>query len=409
MKVLHLNGSDEIGRRFNGLDIHDSLLGFGVESTLGCFWNHTSKEPWVFEPFPGKTLRKVATAVKLAESLSGHQSRFQFWSSQLFKHPNFIDADLVHLQVVHDYWFKLESVDELSRLKPTLWTWHDLWPLTGHCLSPVTCPRWQHGCGHCPDLRAPLRVARDRTDAEFERKHKLIRALNVDVTVATDWARRQIGPHLDGTNVRVHVLPFGIDTELFAPTRDRSILRGLGIAESSFVVMARSTPDPQKGFLALVTALDQLSAKHDITLLTVQQQGLAERHSKRLKVVDLPWMSDPQQLARVMAASDVFAMPSTGESFGMMALEAMACGVPVVHASETATAEVVSCPKLAVDSTELSASLSATFEWILSNPSEVQGLGKAARQRAETVYGMQQYLVSLVKLYEQVIEQHKAS
>lgn len=374
----------------------------GIESSLGSFWNVTSDEEWVFNAFPGRFKRLSAELVRAGEIVSGHQNRFQFWSSSILNHAKFLEADLVHLQVVHDHFLSLETVGRISRAKPTVWTWHDLWPVTGHCIFPESCPRLALGCGNCPDLAAPLPVFRDRTAAEFRRKHTFLQSISTDIHVTTDWMVDRVSPHLKGSAIRLHKLPFGVDHRLFQ-SHDRQVARkALGISDESFVIFTRSTEDPRKGFLPLLKVLDELSQENDITLVSVQTLGLAEKYTKHLKVIEFGWTNNAAEIVSLLSASDLFAMPSTGESFGMMALEAMSCARPVITVSGTATAEIVDQEALEVRPYKVQEDLHSVVTWAMQNREKLSELGEIARERALTSFSYSSYITGLSNLYAEV-------
>lgn len=405
MKILNISANDEMGSRFNGFDIHDALLSRGHDATLGCFWNHTSEKDWVFNIFPGTIRRLEAEVVRGIEVSTGYQSTLQWWSKGLIKSPEFLKADVVHLQVIHDHFFKMETIADVVRVKPTIWTWHDLWPVTGHCIFPVNCNRWDKGCGSCPDLLSPLPVFRDRTSEEYLRKVNFLASLEIDVHITTEWMRKQLEPHLSKSKVKLHVFPFGIDLDRFSPGGKDEIRSKLGLSDETFCVFARATDDERKGFKYLVSALDKLSHKYDITLITTQATGLTEKWSENLKVIEFPWTNDPDNLIELYAASDLFAMPSVGESFGMMALEAMACGKPVLTVRGTATAEVVGCPELELDPSKLSHDLEVTISNLIEDRVYTAELGRKARSRASEKFSMKMYLDNLTALYEKVVNE----
>lgn len=402
MKILNISANDEMGARFNGFDIHDALGARNVQSELGCFWNHTSKHEWVFNIFPGTKRRLLAEVVRGVEVTTGRQSTFQWWSKELLDHQNFKKADVVHLQVIHDHFFHMESIAEIVSSKPTLWTWHDLWPVTGHCIFPVDCHRWEKGCGSCPDLLSPLPVFRDRTRQEYLRKIAFLSELNVDVHVTTQWMKNKLQPHLKDSKVKLHVFPFGIDLNRFSPRDGTNIRKKLGISEGTFCVFARATSDERKGFLPLVRALDQLSKRHDIVLITSQTLGLTEKISSNLRAIEFPWTNNSENLIDLYAACDVFAMPSVGESFGMMALEAMACGKPVLTVEGTATAEVVGIQELEVGTQDTESGLLKIIESLILDRTKVLNLSVESRKRAEDKYSLETYLDNLTNLYQRI-------
>jgi hypothetical protein len=115
-------------------------------------------------------MKALAEATMATETLTGRQSTFQWWTSALFGLEEFKEADVIHLQIVHDHLITIDNLVRVFEEKPTVWTWHDLWPLTGHCTQPLDCQRWDQGCGNCPALNLSLPVYWDRTNQERLRK-----------------------------------------------------------------------------------------------------------------------------------------------------------------------------------------------------------------------------------------------
>jgi len=89
------------------------------------------------------------------------------------------------------------------------------------------------------------------------------------------------------------------------------------------------------------------------------------------------------ELAGLMAAADAFCLPSLIESFGLTALEAMACGAPVIVSDRGALPEVVA--DAGVISEPTAAALEAALGAVLCDPGRARRLRAAARERALTL------------------------
>ena len=410
MKIFNVSSGDEMGGRWNGFDAIEPLKTLGVSSKIGAFWNQTSEISESVNLFPGPGRRAIAELVRGYEVVTGRQSTYQFWSRKIFELPEFKEADLIHLQVVNDHLLTVESIVEISKSKPTVWTWHDLWPLTGHCIFPGTCQRWAKGCGDCPSLDSPLEVLWDRTKLERQRKRDAFSSTQLNVHVTTDWMRKKVGDKISGWNTKMFQFPFGIDTKKFHPG-DKTIARNFfGIDPQAFVVAARATDDGRKGFIELVKGLEKVvDSGRAVLLLTLQQQGLVSKISERVRSIELPWTNDRSNLAMFYRAADVFAMPSSSETFGMMTLEAMACGVPVITVEGTASSEVASCVDLEVQTENLVENLANKISFCFDNPESIVRSAKEARARAESVFSLEAYLSNLTGMYEEVIDEHHKS
>jgi glycosyltransferase involved in cell wall biosynthesis len=169
-------------------------------------------------------------------------------------------------------------------------------------------------------------------------------------------------------------------------------------------VAARSTDDERKGFKELVHAIEQVrKTGRKILLLCIQNQGLVAKFSKEVESIELPWTNDIKNLGTFYEAADLFAMPSSVESFGMMALEAMSSGLPVITVANTAASEVVECPELEVEPLDLVGGLTEKLTWAFENKSKMQELGIKTRLRAEHSFSLGTYLQNLKNMYEQAL------
>jgi glycosyltransferase involved in cell wall biosynthesis len=403
LKVFNVSSSDEVGGRWNGHDIIEPLKRFGIDAKIGSFWSKTSKSENSIELFPGRKTRMLAEATMAIESLTGRQSTYQSWSSKIFELPEFQEADVVHLQVIHDHLMTVENMAKVFEVKPAVWTWHDLWPLTGHCTQPAGCERWDLGCGSCPSLNCSLPVYWDRTDKERSRKELIFSKTPMNIHITTNWMKRQIENKVSSWNLRVFQFPFGIDTEVFRPKLELNARDILGIDKETFVVAARSTDDKKKGFKELVQAIEQVrKTGRQVLLLCIQKQGLVAKYSKEVESIELPWTNDINNLGTFYEAADLFAMPSSVESFGMMALEAMSSGVPVITVTNTAASEVTASPELEVALDDLVSELAKRITWALDNKTVLTEIGVRSRFRAQTAFSLGDYLSNLRSMYEEV-------
>jgi D-inositol-3-phosphate glycosyltransferase len=189
-------------------------------------------------------------------------------------------------------------------------------------------------------------VARGSGDTEpAERLAAEVRiAAGADRLVASTLIERaDLAWHLGADPRRVAIIPCGVDVELFRPRAPADARARLGLdAEHVLLFVGRLTPI--KGLETLLRALavlrsDGLAAAR-LTLLVVggtkgDSADGARLHRLAQDLGLCPWVdfrgAQPQDaLPDYYAAADLCLMPSRYESFGMVALEAMASGVPVI-------------------------------------------------------------------------------
>ncbi len=191
---------------------------------------------------------------------------------------------------------------------------------------------------------------------------------------------------------RLHVVHGGVDTALFRPRDRAASRRAAGIAEHERVVLFVGRLERFKGPDILVRALAEMRDASNVRLVLVggsedeQSAGWLERIAAELGVgARVRWQpAIPQaDLPDFYASADVCAVPSFHESFGLAALEAMACGTPVVAADVGALSSLVLDGETGrlVGSHEPRA-FAAALEELLHDPEGLSRMGEAAREWA---------------------------
>jgi alpha-1,6-mannosyltransferase len=136
---------------------------------------------------------------------------------------------------------------------------------------------------------------------------------------------------------RVGRQPLGVDTGTFRPERrSEEWRRQLGARPGDRVLLFVGRFAPEKNLPVLVDALDRLGPGH---LLVLVGQGATPPRRDNVRV--LPYVGDRPRLASLMASCDAFLHAGDQETFGLVALEAMACGLPVIAAHAAGLAELV--------------------------------------------------------------------
>jgi D-inositol-3-phosphate glycosyltransferase len=139
---------------------------------------------------------------------------------------------------------------------------------------------------------------------------------------------------------KIGVVPCGVNLNLFYPEPKTAARKRLGLDPAEIILLYVGRFDPLKGLNALLEAMTYLRNHPRIRLVVVggdgdrspEYQALAEK-TERLAIeekVMFVGRVDQHNLPPYYSAADVLVMPSRYESFGMVGLEALACGIPVV-------------------------------------------------------------------------------
>ncbi len=405
MNVLHVNNVDLQGRRFNGFDLTTDLRPFGITGKQAVL-TKLSRSPDVVSVLNGLADERLAVALRRVEQRHGMNGLLLPWGRIIAELPEFRMADVVHYHLIHNNVLSLFDLPDLFRRKPSVWTFHDPWPLTGHCIYVRECPGWTDGCTTCPFPDRPFPIVGDGARRMWAVKKAVYSEIDPDVIVASEFMldlvkRSPLTSHFD----RVHLIPFGIKSDQFLSDSAKAASRRcLHIPDDHFVLFFRSTDNEVKGLASLIEALRSHPPSRPTTLVTVEKKGLLKDLEKDFNVIELGWVENQSLYLSVFSACDLFLMPSIAEAFGLMALEAMAAGRPVVCFEGTALPAVTHAPEcgIAVPMGDAKA-LRAAIDRMMCDSGEARERGALGREIARTEYAYDTYLRGLASLYESVL------
>ena len=407
MRVAYLGGYDAAGQRFNGVILHRALRAAGHASDY-IVAEQSLQEPGIGQLGPHWLQRLNRQAVKLEAKLS-RQSDLAVLGRAFFKTEAYRRADVVHLQLLHaKSFFSLRHLPRIANgRRPVLWTLHDPWITTGHCVHSMGCERWRTGCGACPDLTLSLPIRKDRTAANWTLKKRLLQRSHLHLVVASHWMQRRVAesPILQG--LPCTRIPFGIDTALFQPRDKRAARQQLGLPADARPVAVRWAPGyVLKGTSYAEEALLRLPEGLVTDVICFDTAGGDEVESlrRRYRVTTINTYEDPAAIATGLAAAEVFLMPSLAETFGMMAIEAMGCGTPPVVFEGTSLPEVVGVPDAgrAVAMADAGQLREALVE-LLTHDERLAVCREKGLRRVSEHYAEQRYVDRHLALYEQLL------
>lgn len=241
-----------------------------------------------------------------------------------------ISPDIVHLHNLHSHNVHLDELFTYLKNKKTkvFWTFHDCWTFTAYCpyYDIARCNRWKiEGCHHCPQ-RTRYSWFFDRSKMLFEKKKQLFSGLDLTIVTPSQWLADQVKMSFL-KEYPVKVINNGIDLSVFYPRKTH--FREKQGLENKFILLGVAFGwGKRKGldvFMRLAERLD--SEKFQIVLV-----GTDDEVDKLLpqNVISIHRTENQAQLAEIYSAADLFVNPTREEVLGLVNLESLACGTPVL-------------------------------------------------------------------------------
>lgn len=329
MKVVQINS--ECGRGSTGKiakAISEQLTDKGVENYILYSGNHHSNYPL------GKQINS-----KL--DLRVHQVLSRFFGDQGF-HSTFttlrlvwqlkkINPDIIHLHNLHGYYLKLNILFKyLSECDAKIiWTLHDCWAFTGHCthFTLCKCDKWKTICHNCPQYHEyPYSLFFDRSKALYNRKKRAFQSVkNIIIVTPSKWLAK-LAEHSFLRENEIRVINNGINLSVFKPTETN--FRQIRKCKDKYIVLGVAAVwNHKKGLECFLKLAEKLNDMYQIVLV-----GTDEELDKLLpsKIISIHRTTNQVELAGLYTTADVFVNPTREEVFGLVNVEANACGTPVV-------------------------------------------------------------------------------
>jgi alpha-maltose-1-phosphate synthase len=225
---------------------------------------------------------------------------------------------------------------------------------------------------------------------------------------------------------RLHVIYNGIDLEEYRKTDSTAALAKYGIEKPFVLFVGRITR--QKGIIHLVRAIEYMASGFQIVLCagapdTPEIGGEMKEAVEKVKaqhggVIWIDEMVDKKTVRELYSHASVFCCPSIYEPFGIINLDAMACGTAVVATAVGGIKEVVvdgetgslvpidqmnESPFEPRDPGKFARDLAARINQLMADPALCEKFGRAGRKRAEEKFGWPAIALETKALYEKLL------
>lgn len=383
---VQFSDTDLIGNKFNGHDLHIYLNKRNVDSVQ-------------------LVVRKESEDTKTFSIKLESQNAKPYYNSPFLINKFFLNSDIIHLHLIHNTPFDIRDLPIITKIKPCIITLHDPYFFGAHCIYHFECNKWNNHCYHCTYTRKEESYLPAQDSVAFEVKKLSIQASNISAIVASRWMEDFARKSPIWSGKPIYRVPFGVDQQIFNVNTSIETRKKLGISSTAIVLMFRQDASPFKGLDVIISALENVTPHKDTILITVGQRGRLETLKEKYSILEFDWIKDDYKLAELYQTCDLFLMPSRQEAFGMMAIEAMSCGKPVLALDGTALPEVIDAPRCGIAVTE--SEYAGELQRLLDHPGELRDRGCRSLDFARKEYNSEVYIDRILDVYRDVMERHK--
>ena len=406
-KVLLLNtvaGKGSVGRIVTGLA--STLRSRGVDSLI-AFGRWDAPENF-------NTYRIGSDAgVYVHGALSRLTDRHGLYSSgpteKLIEKIRQYDPDIIHIHNVHGYYVNYKILFNFLKndfsVKPgrrIIWTLHDCWSFTGHCVhfEYAGCERWKTGCFSCPEKdQYPRSFLMDSSRSNYSLKKECFTGIgNLTVVTPSEWLKQKVQESfLSG--YPVETIPTGIDLSVFKPV-STDLRERYGLTGKKVLLGAANPWRDRKGFKDFIELSRHIGEDTVIVMIGIKKKQ-AEILKNIRNVIPIAKTDSASEMAGWYSTADIYVNLTREDTFPTTNIESMACGTPVITYNAGGSPESLT-PETGIVTTEnnISCVIKAVKEIFDRNMSEVK---EACIKRAGSYGSEKRFREYIEKVYEKVL------
>jgi glycogen(starch) synthase len=233
------------------------------------------------------------------------------------------------------------------------------------------------------------------------------------VIVCSQSMKNEICGHFNLPLDKVDVIPNAIDATKYQTSVDRGSVRqryGVGYGEKLILCVGRLVP--QKGIEYFIRAIPHIAKRYPEAKFIIVGEGWSRdileaeaRASGQNRKIQFTGFASDQEVINLMSSADVLVVPSVYEPFGIVALEGMATGVPVVASQVGGLSEVIEHDRTGLFVFPRSPeSIAWGIDRVLSDPNHAKWLTENAKEKLHKAYSWEAVAMKTVDVYRKVVE-----
>lgn len=299
-----------------------------------CDWIKQVPYPSRLGPLLAQRISARIAALQRDTNPAG-RSLALFGSGRVLDIINSSDADVVHLHWICGEMLNIRQITQIR--KPAVWTMHDNWTFCGaeHYMNPL-CEDNRSKSGYTAENRSPLAKGIDIDAFTYRRKLKANwHDLPFLFSAPSQWLADAFTRSFLFHDIPCEVIPNALNTDIFQTGNRQAARKKFAVPEGKFTLLfgAQDANSPLKGGSILMESLNLLAGKvspDKIHVLLFGKNTKVLTKNCSFPFTDLQIIEGDHDMASLYSAADVFILPSLADNMPYTAVEALACGTPVV-------------------------------------------------------------------------------
>lgn len=326
-------------------------------------------------------------------------------SDWILKTSEYKNADIVHCHNLHGRYFNLSTLQKMSTEKPVIWTLHDEWAITPHCVCTFEGVKMKNGLFVCPDKNTPPRILWDNTRYLSWRKNSIYKKSKLHIVTPSRWLKERVKKTILGLQ-DFRLIHNGIDTNIFKRS-DKNIARqklGLPLDKKIVLFLADDAKNNiWKGWKYTEEVIKRYKDDRDLLFISVGNHTL---YPDEGNVRYISHIDKKEEIALYYSAADILLFTSIAENFPLVILEAMGCGLPIVSFDVGGVKEAVTHKENGYIATYRDTkSLIEGMDYILNlSNDEIKNISESSIKKIQNNFTKDLMVGGYIKLYEELIE-----
>lgn len=413
IKILYINTSDHRGGAARlVMDLKDGVERYGGFKTSLFVKEKHSDDPSVFLINKKNTFLLWLSKIIGKDFASFWHNKWHYLLSNdleffdnknLFESEEFKEADIIHCHNLHNSYFNLANLEKISKIKPVIWSLHDMWAITPHHAWVIRDDKEKV----LFEMEVKPNLLWDNKKHLFNAKKIIYENSRLNIVSTSGWFEGEIRKSILKDKY-LHLIYNGVDEEVYKKRDKMETRRILNLPEDKKIITLMASGgkhNKQKGWPYAKAVMYHFKDNKDVVFLCIG--GKPEDSALNSgNIIYVPYIDSEEKFALYYSASDIFFNPSMAEAFCLVLVQALSSEIPAVSFPTGIAQEAIEQGKTGyIAKYQDTASLIKGIDYVLSkNEEELQEMGRLGRKRVLEKFTKKQMVINYVKLYEQILK-----